>query len=53
MLRRRLIWLVASAAVLVGCAGVGRGEPAPGDAIPPNIVMIVSDDHSWTDYGFM
>ncbi|HEX6068447.1 MAG TPA: sulfatase-like hydrolase/transferase, partial [Longimicrobiaceae bacterium] len=50
---RRFIRLVASAAVLVGCAGVGRGEPAPGDATPPNIVMIVSDDHSWTDYGFM
>lgn len=22
-------------------------------AAPPNIVMIVSDDHGWTDYGFM
>lgn len=22
-------------------------------AIPPNIVMIISDDQSWTDYGFM
>jgi len=22
-------------------------------AQPPNIVMIVSDDHAWTDYGFM
>jgi len=21
--------------------------------IPPNIVLIISDDHSWTDYGFM
>lgn len=21
--------------------------------IPPNIVFIISDDHSWTDYGFM
>jgi uncharacterized sulfatase len=20
---------------------------------PPNIVMIVSDDHAWFDYGFM
>lgn len=22
-------------------------------AAPPNIVMIISDDHGWTDYGFM
>jgi arylsulfatase A-like enzyme len=32
--------------LLVACA-VGAGE------MPPNIVMIVSDDHAWTDYGFM
>lgn len=23
------------------------------DATPPNIVFIISDDHAWTDYGFM
>lgn len=23
------------------------------DAAPPNVVMIISDDHAWTDYGFM
>jgi len=23
------------------------------DARPPNVVLIVSDDHAWTDYGFM
>ncbi|MDZ4853139.1 MAG: sulfatase [Pirellulaceae bacterium] len=22
-------------------------------ATPPNVVMIISDDHAWTDYGFM
>jgi len=26
---------------------------APGDPAPPNIVLIVSDDQAWTDYGFM
>ena len=20
---------------------------------PPNMVLIISDDHAWTDYGFM
>ena len=24
-----------------------------GNAAPPNVVMIISDDHAWTDYGFM
>ncbi len=23
------------------------------EAAPPNVVMIISDDHAWTDYGFM
>lgn len=25
----------------------------PAWAAPPNVVMIISDDHGWTDYGFM
>ena len=28
------------------------GAPAEPEA-PPNIVLIISDDHGWTDYGFM
>jgi uncharacterized sulfatase len=24
-----------------------------GNSAPPNVVMIISDDHAWTDYGFM
>ena len=23
------------------------------DAAPPNVVLIISDDQAWTDYGFM
>ncbi len=26
---------------------------AGAESTPPNIVMIISDDHAWTDYGFM
>ena len=25
----------------------------PSQAIPPNVVLIISDDHGWTDYGFI
>jgi uncharacterized sulfatase len=37
--------------VLIGlCSSAGR--PLPAQALP-NIVFIVSDDHAWSDYGFM
>jgi uncharacterized sulfatase len=35
--------------ILICCACAGRSE-APA---PPNVVLILSDDHAWTDYGFM
>ena len=35
-------------AFLVACC-----LPAAGADRPPNILMIISDDHAWTDYGFM
>ena len=42
-----LAWSIA------GCAGAPpEGVPIPGDR-PPNVVMIISDDHGWPDYGFM
>ena len=34
---------------LLGCAALARAA----DSAPPNIVFIISDDHAWTDYGFM
>src|SRR5690242_8353962 len=27
--------------------------PPPANARGPNVVLIIADDHSWTDYGFM
>ena len=41
--------------VLVACLAAawlscGTG---PSQAPPPNVVLIISDDHGWTDYGFM
>src|SRR5688572_6168376 len=38
---RAFFWLILAVLAL----------PAPG--APPNIVMIISDDQAWTDYGFM
>jgi len=47
-------WLWLALGFLVGCCSgpsqsTWGAEPAP----PPNILLIVSDDHAWTDYGFM
>jgi uncharacterized sulfatase len=35
------------------CFGLCAVVPASVQAAPPNIVLILSDDHRWTDYGFM
>lgn len=50
MVRRRA--LVASVVVLLAMLVIGRATPAaePGR---PNVVLIIGDDHAWTDYGFM
>jgi arylsulfatase A-like enzyme len=44
---RRLLLLALAAPAL---AASGPNATAPR---PPNIVFIISDDHAWTDYGFM
>ena len=54
-MRTWLFWI----AVLVCCSGSlcrpaeAADEAVAGAASHPNIVMIVSDDQAWTDYGFM
>ncbi len=44
---RDIIYIVLTLAAgsIAGCAS--------GDEPPPNIVLIISDDHAWMDYGFM
>ena len=37
--------------ILVAAAGCSRTGDVPGDR--PNIVLIISDDHGFPDYGFM
>src|SRR5437667_2604998 len=39
--------------LLAGLVGsMSHASAADGDR-PPNVVLIISDDHGWTDYGFM
>lgn len=45
----RLVWLVAAAFGLVS----GIAARAVAADAPPNVVIILSDDQAWTDYGFM
>jgi uncharacterized sulfatase len=47
---------LAGALLVLGSASPARGDPAAANAAdpaPPNVVFVVSDDHAWTDYGFM
>ena len=39
--------LVGAVAVCLGCSSFSGSET------PPNIVLIISDDHEWPNYGFM
>jgi uncharacterized sulfatase len=40
-------------ALLVAVAALGLAPRLSGADAPPNVVLIISDDHGWTDYGFM
>jgi uncharacterized sulfatase len=43
----------SNACVFIAILLAGIIRPSFGDDSPPNIVMIISDDQTWTDYGFM
>ncbi len=42
-----------SLSLLLVTAGIAHAADKPAAAAPPNILFIVSDDHGWSDYGFM
>ena len=59
---KRAVWVLASLVGLTcmaGCAGSTdtspprESEAAQSEQSPPNIVLILSDDHNWNDHGFM
>lgn len=39
--------------VLLGAVLLGGAMSAGAEAAPPNVVMILSDDQAWSDFGFM
>jgi uncharacterized sulfatase len=49
MHRRRFLQLSAGAGLWLAAAPLVQAAPER----PPNVVMIVSDDQGWTDFGFM
>jgi len=44
---------ILSLTVLISWAGLMTCQPATADDSHPNIVLIISDDQAWNDYGFM
>ncbi|MFW6108318.1 MAG: sulfatase [bacterium] len=51
--RRSFLRTGAAAAGALGIQGLARGAEADEGGRPPNVVMIISDDQHWGDYGFM
>jgi uncharacterized sulfatase len=61
---KAIAWLILCGASAIGLnpqcllaedalqSGAGNAAAKPAESLP-NIVMIISDDHAWTDYGFM
>ena len=45
--------IACMALIASGVTNSGAALSASDKASPPNIVIIISDDHGWTDYGFM
>ncbi|MEL7335428.1 MAG: sulfatase-like hydrolase/transferase, partial [Planctomycetota bacterium] len=39
--------------ILLAAICIALGSSLVGVAAPPNVVMILSDDQAWNDYGFM
>ena len=47
LFKRSQVLVVCLTAAWLSCGSL------PSQPIPPNVVLIISDDHGWTDYGFM
>jgi uncharacterized sulfatase len=47
----KIITIVLSTLLISACAALETSFDE--QETPPNIVLILSDDHAWNDYGFM
>lgn len=47
------LFVKTAASLLACCAAILSSSLAPAADAPPNVVLIISDDQTWTDYGFM
>jgi arylsulfatase A-like enzyme len=52
-MKSKLIVLVSFTLVLWSCKQSEKKETVSKPVIKPNIVLILSDDQAWNDYGFM
>jgi uncharacterized sulfatase len=52
-IRSFITWLLLLVAFLTHVGSAIAADAAERTAPPPNIVLIISDDHAWTDYSFM
>ena len=43
---------VAALLALLAASKASASDDGAGPSKPPNVVLIISDDHAWTDYGF-
>jgi arylsulfatase A-like enzyme len=50
--RRLAVWIGLTIALFVHLKA-SSGWAAPESGRPPNVVLIISDDQAWTDFGFM
>lgn len=49
----KILFLLSAFLVVVSCGTNNTETTEPAKKEQPNIVLIFSDDHAWTDYGFM
>jgi uncharacterized sulfatase len=48
-----IAWLIVLVALFAQVRSAVAADATDRTAPPPNIVLIISDDHAWTDYSFM
>ncbi len=52
---RRTTWIIAATVLVAAASGLLRAQTTEtrGQSAKPNVVLIISDDHHWSDYSFL